>query len=269
MALRRGRNSIPSVNPNPRPPNEPRPRLSQAQPVSARVGLGQARDANASRKNVGKPQAGNRSTPGAQSPAASPPPAAPQLAPPTDPRDARYWQDLAQLEFNKNIGEQQFNTEDVFDKTRYGREKSHLDYLAPIEIQRLREGANTGGAIYSTATQENLGNLGQEQFQRRASLDETFQQALSMRALQRNELIGNYNLGSQNLGLEAAERASAAEAERQALAAEMFPEASEGGGGQAAGETPIQAALKKRLKPKTNAGAQRSYNINMKPKNRR
>jgi hypothetical protein len=264
MAQRRGRNSIPAVNPNPRPPNEPRPRVSAAQPAGARVGVGQARPAG-SRTGLGNNRAVSRPTKQGANPATSAPPASgsppPQFAPPTDPRDARYWQDLAQLEFNKNIGEQKLNTEDTFEKTRFGREKSNLDYLAPIEVQRLREGANNAGAIYSTSTQEDLGNLGQEQFQRSAGLSEAFQQALSMRALQRNELLGNYNLGSSNLNLEAAERTSAAEAERAAVAPELMPEET----GSIPGN-PMQQALRKRIsKPKF----KRNDTISYKPKKKK
>jgi hypothetical protein len=174
------------VNQDPRPPNEPRHRVDRAR---------RARD-NRNKKPQSQPQI--------------------NTAGPVDPRDDQYWRDYTQLNFNKDLNLSQLNTEDVYANTAYQAALQRRSFDEPLEVQRMREQANVGGTIYSTAHQENLGLLGQEQFQTRSDLENAYNQALADRALQRQGIQGQYNLDTQNAFAAGAARASQEELQRPA-----------------------------------------------------
>lgn len=215
MAIRKGRNSIPAVNPNPRPPNEPKYGLRNNQPANSKVGLQGNKGLPQPKPGKG-PNTGKKGQQGqGGNPAPAPLPAAfSPGSPAVDPRDAEYWRNQAILEFNRTQGVRNLDTEDVFERTSYERDKANREYLNPIEIRKLKENANTEGAIYSTATQEDLGNLGQQQFQQLSGITEAYQRALAMRANQRKGLQEEYDLGGRNLYSEAIERQAGRELER-------------------------------------------------------
>lgn len=224
MGVRIARHAIPRVNPNPRPPNEPRPNTGGTQAPKFRnnntTGLGGQQTARASHPGVGSNKAVEgppRPAPSATATAAPSPPPAAALAPPIDPRDSQYWKDYASLKFENDLAMKQLDTEDVFAKSAFDREKAARDYQAPLEVNDLRQGANVGGRIYSTGTQEKLGNLAQEQFGRNTSALEAYQAALNERSTKRGELKSGYERALHELLEGATERGSEGEINRPAL----------------------------------------------------
>jgi hypothetical protein len=213
MSQRKGRNSIPPVNPNPRPPNEPKYGLANNQPAGSRVGVGQNKPVYKQQAGIGGGKAlGGKS--GGVPTATAPSPASGSFAAPVDPRDSQYWRDMAQLNYNKEVANMRFNTSEQFDKSQYERDVANRNYLDPIEVQRNRESANVGGTIYSTSHQEDLGNLAQQQFQTRAGMSEAYQRAIAERANDKWANEQGYELGNQGAYGEATERAARAESER-------------------------------------------------------
>jgi hypothetical protein len=244
------------VDPNPRPPNEPKYGLRQNQPAGSRIGVSGNQKAHAgigvAKNKALKTKANGGATPAASSPTGG---GSTVFAQPVDPRDSQYWRDLAQLNFNKDIGLQRFGTEDVQDKIRNERELADRKYQDPREVQHLREGANVGGRIYSTATQEDLGNLAQQQFQAKAGIEEAYRNAIANRAMERNELTKGYNLGVGNIYSEAVDRALAKELERAG------PEE----GVEGFGDMPLGGMLKSAIKKRSATNSKKNNKKNSGP----
>lgn len=257
--LRVGRNSIPKVNPNPRPPNEPKFGIGQAQPVHtnhigiannhpARPGQGISQNKALPGKGKHKPnyQASNVQV-------APPQPSSPTghtpFAPPVDPRDSQYWADVTQLNFNKEVMENKFARENTASEIGHEAALKERAYAEPLEVNALNQRDNVGGIIYSTAHQENLGNLGIEQFRQRNAIDQAYQEALNKRAFEREQAESEFGEGRSKAYREGAERASGRELEREG------PEEPYG--------TPTQEALAERAnKGKANAGKKKQGGSN-------
>lgn len=190
---------IQKVNPNPRPPNEPKGAISNnfqpskkglasAQPAKAgaKTGIGVSNNQVANKPGPGN-NAANTSTPG---PVAAPAPAAP-----VDPRDSTYWEEIAQINLNRTAGMNRLEEAGVLADTSLKRQTGVFDYNDPLENMRLRENANVAGGIYSTRTREDEGNLAQEQYARRAGLKEDFDRSSLERAKEKDLLSKEYGTG--------------------------------------------------------------------------
>lgn len=208
---RRRRTGIPRVNQNPRPPNEQKPRIG----ISGNTAVSSSRDRQ---RNVGTSQGNFGKPPPTQNPGAPASSSGPAFAPPVDPRDARYWNDVAQINFNRDQSLAALNSQGVFDQQAYEQALLQRTQAEPLEVQREREAANAAGAIYSTATQEDLGQLAKQQFLTRADLSGTYNQSVTQRALQQQQLQGQSAFDIQNAYFAAAQRAAEAEANRPAPA---------------------------------------------------
>lgn len=204
IGLGNRRLAIRPVDPDPRAPNDHSPK----------IGVGQGRPAG--RDNRSKPrigvgpgkvvsQGGKPPKPGEKPPA---------FAPPVDPRDDQYWLDVTQLTFNKDLQLQGLNTQGVFDSTAHDLALLNRSQQEPLEVQRLREQANVGGSIYSTATQEDLGQLGKQQFAQKADIENAYNRALADRALQEQGIKGQYGIDQQQALATATARAAANELNR-------------------------------------------------------
>ena len=212
MALPRGQKKRaigvgPKVNPNPRPPNEPRARArfeaSKVHQLQKRI---HQRRLEAQKKK--QQQQTKKPT------TATPTPGQPTFAPPTDPRDEQYWTDYAQLNFNKDLALRQYGEQDVADRTAYEQQLLARTQDEPLETQRMREGANVGGMIYSTAHQEDLGQLGKEQFLQRDEINTAYRDAVTQRALDTERTQGQYNIDMLGISADARARATQAELSR-------------------------------------------------------
>lgn len=204
---RRGRLGIPPVNPNPRPPNEQR--IGRATALTQRAGVGDARQI---RQGIGSGTA--VAGPGARPTGGTTPPPTSATAPPPDPRDDQYWRDITRLQFERNSGLAQLNTEGVFARTSYEQALAARARSEPLEQLNLRQQANRGGAIYSTATSEALGQLAQNQFQQRSELESEFNADRISREMEMNALRQGYSIDeAQALG-DAVARTAQLEANR-------------------------------------------------------
>lgn len=190
---------IQKVNPNPRPPNEPRIGNNYA---PGQKGLASAQPAKAQGIAIGGNQVVNKPGPGnnlnrgvnSNSPAAPAPPS-PGVAPAPDPRDSSYWEEIAQNNLTRIAMSNRLEESGQLDKSGYERNLHQLEYEAPNENRRLRENANVNGAIYSTSTREDEGNLAQQQYNRRAGLGEEFSQRQLERAKEKDLLDKEYGNG--------------------------------------------------------------------------
>lgn len=117
------------------------------------------------------------------------------FAPAPDPRDSTYWEQIALTNLNRTNLLNQLSEGEQLDESSYKRNLAAEEYRDPIESRELRENANVAGGIYSTATREDEGNLGQEQYNRRAGLGEEYSQAKLNRIKERSGIEGEYGTG--------------------------------------------------------------------------
>lgn len=197
--IRRSKNGIPAVNPDPRPPGEP-------------VEKKQYKPADVTPPNTPTPTPSNYTPPANATGLSSyvPLPGQP------DPRDDRYWRDVVALMESRNLQQRELDVEGINSGTAYQEALSELARQEPREQQALLEGANRAGAIYSSRTTEDMGKLQQEFFMERAGLQRQKSEQDAYRSLAREALESGFRSDEVAALLEAIDRASQNELNRPA-----------------------------------------------------
>jgi hypothetical protein len=214
-AYRRSKLGIPRVNPDPRPPNEPRGNKGRDNQSKNRYGnVNSINKPKAGQKN--KP--GNNGKPGGSSPTQQDQPTKvePLYGNAIDPRDSEYWRNLVVLTQNKDNQLSQLNTEETYSRTAYERALQDLTLQQPRDELSYREGANQAGAFYSSKTGEGLGQIKQEYFLRRSDTEQNFNKEQSLRELMRRAIEQGYTAEEAALLAEATERQAMGELDREA-----------------------------------------------------
>ena len=131
-----------------------------------------------------------------------------------DPRDDKYWLDIARLDFNKSQTLQELSTDEIFSRTSYEDSISSLNRNTKDDILSTKQNANRGGALYSSATGEALGKVEQGSILQRSGLDRNYQAANAARELSRQGIHGGYLIDNQNELADATYRQAALEMTR-------------------------------------------------------
>lgn len=208
LKKRKSKLGIPDVDENPKPPNDPNKNKDDKKISGPLPGPGQTLT------QVGATQTGNatpatpldRETQGFST--YQPAPGKP------DPRDDRYWSDLARMMFEKNQKLSDINTQGVYATTDYEQALEGLTRQQPRDIQDIREAANTAGAFYSSATGEAVGRTEQAYQTERGGVESQYQRENAMRELMRSQIEQGYTVDEAAALAEALTRQSESELDR-------------------------------------------------------
>lgn len=214
---RRGRGSVPAVNPDPRPPNEV---TTTVTPAGGGVDNrskqhNHPQNGNRNGNGNGKPSGGNSSSPKPNNGNGSTKPSF-VFAQPEDPRDAQYWNDLVRLQSNRNFQSENQDIEDTYRRTSYQDALGQLTRNEKKDTLSYRENANRGGGTYSSKTAEGVGDIATNYFEQKSGLARDNQREESLASLARDMIDQGFTSDQAAAYIESVDRQSGRELDRPA-----------------------------------------------------
>jgi hypothetical protein len=111
-----------------------------------------------------------------------------------DPRDSQYWRDVIRLNFDRNTQENNLRLQSVYAQTDFEKANSDLGRQQIRDRLATKIASSKSGNLFSSVSQENLGQLEQGYFNQRSDLQQTYQREEASRQAIRDALAQGYTI---------------------------------------------------------------------------